>query len=124
MEVRDQGLYFIESMGFIMENTDFRKLPDSEKLKLIESLPPFHLDLSKFKKSSKKEENNQEDDEDVVEVEVLEEDLETIHEFPEEPRGIVAEEEQEKRLLSPEMLKEAMEKDRNLKIFFLFLAGL
>ncbi len=119
MEVRDQGLYFLESMGFIMENTDFRKLPDTEKINLMNSIPPFHPELSRFapQKASKKEE----EDEDEVEVEILEEDLETIHELGEEAEVIPIDE--SKPTLTPEAVQNALKNDRNLRIFFLFLAG-
>lgn len=122
MEARDQGLYFLESMGFIMENTDFRKLPDKEKINLMNSIPPFHPDLSKF--APKKEKKEAEDEEEgEIEVEVLEEDLETIHEIGEEEIAEVIPLEDTKPSLTPEMIQNALKNDRNLRIFFLFLAG-
>ena len=128
LDVRNQGLYFLESMGFIMENTDFRKLPEKEKVSLMESLPPFHPDLSKFapKKTTAAEE---EDEEEAIEVEVLEEDLETIHELDtinefQGTTGSPTQQAIEEEKLTPEMIQQAMEKNRNLRIFFLFLAGI
>ncbi len=123
MQVRDDGLYFLESMGFLMENTDFRKLPEMERIKLMESMPPFHLDLSKFFEKGEKKEEAENDE---VDVEVLEENLETIHEISEITEA--SKEKIEKRKLSgvelsPDMVKEKMDKDRNLRVFLLFLAG-
>ncbi|GEM_PF-6108889 len=118
IEVRDQGLYFLESMGFIMENTDFRKLPSAEKVNLMNSLPPFHADLSKFQKKSEKEEEENEEGE-VVEVEVLEDELETIHEVTDEQPQIV----RPPQTLTPENIELAMKKNRVIRVFLLFLAG-
>ncbi len=122
MEVRDQGLYFLESMGFIMENTDFRKLPDTEKINLMNSLPPFHPDLTRFAARKKKEEEETSEEEEEVEVEILEEDLETIHEFSEVEAEVIPINDTSPEL-SPEMIQNALKNDRNLRIFFLFLAG-
>ena len=38
VDMRNDAIFFLESMGFMLENMDFRKLPDEEKDRIIKKL--------------------------------------------------------------------------------------
>ncbi len=44
-QVEAEALNFIESMGFMVDNANFRKLSPEQQLELMERLPCFHADL-------------------------------------------------------------------------------
>ncbi|RMG13637.1 MAG: hypothetical protein D6729_14680 [Deltaproteobacteria bacterium] len=44
-EVEAEALNFVESMGFMVDNANFRNLPPEEQEALMRSLPCFHADL-------------------------------------------------------------------------------
>ena len=129
VDMRNEAIFFLESMGFMLENMDYRKLPDEEKNKIINSLPPFLDDLSELgeKKNNEDESGEDEDEEDLeVVVEEVEENYDTIPEYSETTVSTAAE--SKKSSYNPneidyDVIKETIENDRSFKMFLLFLSG-
>ncbi len=83
VDMRNDAIFFLESMGFMLENMDFRKLPDEEKDRIIKTLPLFVADLSQLAEDKKGEEENDPGDEsDEAEIVVEEREEEKMSFYP------------------------------------------
>jgi hypothetical protein len=49
-EVEVEALQFVETMGFMVDNMNFRNLSPEQKAQVMEALPMFHEDLREFAK--------------------------------------------------------------------------
>lgn len=89
-EVEANAIEFVESMGFMVDNVNFRRLGPQQQEKVLERVPAFHEDLSRFAKDSGSQDGDDADEEIAViqgvETEALDE-LEIL-----EPIGFVDEE--------------------------------
>ena len=51
-EVEAEALNFVESMGFMVDNANFRSLPPEQQQALMQSVPCFHADLAAWAASA------------------------------------------------------------------------
>ena len=68
-----EALQFVESMGFMVDNLNFRNLPIDQRDELMQHLPPFHDDLNEFARHMQKDGNENASDEEVLDLAPLEE---------------------------------------------------
>ena len=90
-EVEAEALNFVESMGFMVDNANFRSLSPEQQLELMESVPCFHADLAAWAASSETVLEDAEviggDDEEILEpAEILE--LEEVEPAPLDQRAL------------------------------------
>ncbi len=82
------ALGFVESMGFIVDNMNFRKMDPQQQSQLMMSLPCFHSDLEAFAKQQGEEENNSmteiNDDSAALDLTPLEDDIMELEEVAED----------------------------------------
>ena len=124
--MRNEAIFFLESMGFMLENMDYRKLPDEEKKKIMSSLPPFLDDLSDLGEDKKTQEETEDDEEMEVVVEEVEENYDTIPEYSETSVSTTSESDSKSYNADDfdfDVIKDTIENDRNFKMFLLFLSG-
>ena len=91
-EYRDnelEALGFVESMGFMVDNLNFRKLPSEQQTELMTEIPCFQADLEAFAASRAGAEAPAEDGE-QVDLSPLEDDVLELEEVAEEMVETVA----------------------------------
>ena len=125
VDMRNEAIFFLESMGFMLENMDFRKLAGEEKTRILNSLPPFLEDLSVLEenKSSSNVSTDEDDDEVEVVVEEVEGNYDTIPEYSETDVSVSSGSGYKIDNIDYDNIKETIDNDRNFKMFLLFLAG-
>ena len=82
-EMELEALGFVESMGFIMDNLNFRNLDTDQQNKTMVNLPVFHHDLSAFAKTTTNQAESEVDlsplEQDVIiELEEVAEDAQAV----------------------------------------------
>ncbi len=81
------ALGFVESMGFIVDNMNFRKMEPAQQRQLMSSLPCFHPDLEAFAREHGEENGNEmqeNPDDSIVDLTPLEGDIMELEEVAED----------------------------------------
>ncbi len=87
-DIELEALQFVESMGFMVDNLNFRNLPDDQRNELMQRLPLFHEDLVEFARKMKTDGGQDTEDEEVLDLAPLEEgvlDLDDVQEVKATP---------------------------------------
>ncbi len=72
-DIELEALQFVESMGFMVDNLNFRNLTVDQRDELMQHLPLFHDDLNEFARRMQKDGNENASDEEVLDLAPLEE---------------------------------------------------
>ncbi|MBN2497561.1 MAG: hypothetical protein JXR96_23410 [Deltaproteobacteria bacterium] len=70
-----EALGFVESMGFMVDNLNFRSLSPEQQIETMRSLPLFHADLQAFSKAHGGAEQETETEDEAVDLSPLEGDV-------------------------------------------------
>lgn len=68
-----EALQFVESMGFMVDNLNFRNLPDDQRGELMQRMPVFHEDLKEFARQTQSSDDQEASDGEILDLAPLEE---------------------------------------------------